>query len=454
MPDSGEGDFARSTGPVAPVLGRLIRSRLHPWLPQLVVAVFAGFLAYLAFTPVRHAEFNVAAGVLWKLWWPGLALLVLVAGPIWCAVCPGGAAADLAEKSRARRGARRHAPPRWLRRWGPAVGTATVVAAGIGFLAFGLESSAMWAGVFLLGIPAVAFAFSLRGSGRPFCRYVCPVGTMVRTYSSLSLLGLRPGEKDRLSPGICPAGEAPTRLAPFSRCYLCGACTKEAGGPVPSFALPRRYWRGRMSVWDARVVAILLGLAVADLVRMTPLHPAYVRRLYPILGSFEAATALGALAVTAVVAGGVLLAARSMAGRTGAAAGAGTSLARTLTPLAFGTFVVLGLQHIWGTGGAVVRAVLLEVGALTGFGHLPPSTTYTVVPVLKVLQFAILGAAVVLAARSARASAAVALNGPGRNAPAPGTRGAGGSGAVLMFAPAAITVVLASLIALPMSSAC
>ncbi|MFA5787575.1 MAG: hypothetical protein WDA71_11460, partial [Actinomycetota bacterium] len=168
----------------------------------------------------------------------------------------------------------------------------------------------------------------------------------------------------------------------------------------------------------------------------------------------------------------VLLAARSVAGRTGAAAGAGTSLARTLTPLAFGTFVVLGLQHIWGTGGAVVRAVLLEVGALTGFGHLPPSITYAVVPVLKVLQFAILGAAVVLAARSARASVALAATGTGGDTPALVARGSGGAGtaspgphpsggsargrgtAVAMFTPAAITLLLASLLALPMSSAC
>ena len=71
---------------------------------------------------------------------------------------------------------------------------------------------------------------------RPFCRTICPLGTIMGTFNSFSLLKLKFNHNKCSHCGLCaldcPMGLDPTTQYGSSECILCMNCTKEFCGAI------------------------------------------------------------------------------------------------------------------------------------------------------------------------------------------------------------------------------
>jgi hypothetical protein len=77
-------------------------------------------------------------------------------------------------------------------------------------------------------------------------------------------------------------------------------------------------------------------------------------------------------------------------------------IAAGLVPVSLATQLTLSLQHLAGSGWPTLQGLLIELLPLPWDGHLPPSDAYTVIPALKVAQFAVFAVAGAIAWRQTR----------------------------------------------------
>lgn len=105
------------------VLRRLVRCGRFPYLPQglILIAVFLLIWNGWGIGMDRDASFlsvlrktNSTTLLVWGLWWPSMILLAILAGRIWCTVCPMEFVNNLAHRSARRLGLPGLGMPRWL----------------------------------------------------------------------------------------------------------------------------------------------------------------------------------------------------------------------------------------------------------------------------------------------------------------------------------------------------
>lgn len=370
---------------------RLLRWRLYPRLLHWVLYFTLAILIYFAFAPGQRGEGNLATEVVWRLWWPLLPFVLLLAGRIWCGVCPFGGAADAAGGL----AGKRPAPPSIFRKTGPWLGAAAVFAFGIAFLALGLEANSGATGIILVAMTLLAAGLSLIYRGRTFCRYLCPVGMITRVYSFFSWS--RPqGSSDRRAVKSCPVGLSTVSLRQPSQCHLCGSCTEAhtPGGITTRFtpAGIRKPQAREFGHAEATLSLLLLGLMAADSVRMTSLFARYQQAALPVFSyNYRLTVVAGVTTLTSVVLAVQLLISRLGVERHGASP-AFARASFTLLPLTMGVFLSLALQHLWSGALPSLQTVLVESRLIDWSGHMPPTNVYFTSLPLKAIQFTMLGA--------------------------------------------------------------
>ncbi|MFA5809560.1 MAG: 4Fe-4S binding protein [Thermoleophilia bacterium] len=379
---------------------RLLRWRLYPGLFHWPLYITLAILIYFAFAPGQRGEGNLATEVVWRLWWPLLPFVLLLADRIWCGVCPFGGAADAA----GRLAGKRPAPPLFFRKAGPWMGTASVFAFGIAFLALGLEADSGSTGIILIAMTLLAVGLSLTYRGRTFCRYLCPVGMITRVYSFFSWS--RPeGSGDRRAVKSCPVGLSTVSLRQPSQCHLCGACTEaRAPGGINTRFTPtgvRKPQAREFGRAEAILSLLLLGLMAADSVRMTSLFARYQQAALPVFGyNYRLAVVAGVTALTSFVLAAQLLISRFGVERHGGPL-AFIRSSFTLLPLTLGVFLSLALQHLWSGALPSLQTVLVESRLIDWSGHMPPVNVYFTSLPLKAIQFTMLGAGLFLSLKVA-----------------------------------------------------
>ena len=81
-----------------PLLRHLMTSRWYPGIlawPTLIVFIF---ITYQLVVGPAKAHDNLGTALTWILWWPVLPIIFLLAGRLWCAICPFGTINDLVQK--------------------------------------------------------------------------------------------------------------------------------------------------------------------------------------------------------------------------------------------------------------------------------------------------------------------------------------------------------------------
>ena len=303
-----------------------------PWLPlglQILMLLAMGGLAWLGGTtpvPVRGKEIlilqktNLTTLAVWGLWWPGMILGALVAGRLWCAVCPMELMNRVGHALGRRLGSARMKLGAFLR-------------AGWVILFLYLVMQLLVAGLALHRMPpytawmlATMSGLAL-GSGllireeRSFCKGFCPAQALLSVYGRFTPLQLDKVDastcevcttRECIQPGLREAFDArscPSSLRPFDRtasdgCVLClqcvKVCPKENMGwgltqsKSPSLPLLKPYEAGFVMVAAGFVAHELLG-EIAGLETLFHAVPKWLNHFAPTVGFgwFEALWFLG-----------------------------------------------------------------------------------------------------------------------------------------------------------------
>jgi ferredoxin len=320
-----------------------------------VAFVFAALVALCLAVPARRAG-RLANAAVWGLWEPGLVVVFLAVGRVWCGVCPIASAGALA--ARVKTFAR--APAAWMKK-----GRVVLAVAALAFIfwverVFHMLERPRATGVLLAALAVLAVGFSVVWARATWCRYVCPLGALGSAFAVAAPLEVRAAQ------GICttqctthdcykacPVFHHPMYTNESHVCTLCLRCVRVCpNGSAGLFARAPFQSLWRLPSLDPTLSALALALALVALVVLASLDPFWAR--HPT--AFTAAIAVAAAA-------GVLL-----GGRLGALAG-GDEPSAAPGPRAIAGIAILAWGPLMAYQLANVR-FLGDVGLTVGEGRI------------------------------------------------------------------------------------
>ncbi|MEK6717163.1 MAG: 4Fe-4S binding protein, partial [candidate division NC10 bacterium] len=354
-----------------PGLRRFLLWRGFPLLLQLPAVFLFIILIVLGLVVPSSRGGNFASSFTWSVWWPGLALLTLLGGRIWCLACPPAAIGDWVQRLV---GLRLRLPRVLQNAWLQILAFLAITWA---FTYWDIAMSARGTALFLLGFTLVAILTALVFERRTFCRYLCPISGMLGFFGMLSPWQLRARDqraehrtKDvhpsqwRSEP--CPLLEQPYQMDRNVHCHYCLACARWPRGA--GFRLDLT-WSGRTLVSstvrrpdEAAVILALYGVSLFQILVMFGFADGWIQSLPRYTLAF--------LATGVLFPGGAYALISRLAGRKPNPDDGGRwwvpDLAYALVPLVWAMFLAHNLDHFVQQGGGVgesLRALLTGVPA-------------------------------------------------------------------------------------------
>lgn len=229
-----------------PFIGQWLQKMTsHAWpLLSLRIIIAAIFLLIIAagLSGSQIPQRNIATLFTWNIWWTGVIISIFFVGSAWCAICPWNALANWLVHRRLWRRAPEHSSlnlrvPHIIRNIWPAlflfVGL-TWLELGVGITTNPYATALM--ALLMVVLATLSLALFQRNA---FCRYFCPVGRTIGSYSQLAPIELRPintrtcadcktldcyhGNED-IEP--CPTWLVMGRMQQNSYCTSCGNCSQ------------------------------------------------------------------------------------------------------------------------------------------------------------------------------------------------------------------------------------
>jgi len=235
-------------------VSRLTASRAYPRAARIVTLAALGLLIAGGIAAPHVSErmagtlrnTNLAALIVWSLWWPLVIITAAVLGRIWCQICP----MELVNSLVSPFGLRKKAPRFFTSGWGIAVFYSLAL---LGFVrTFSANRYPERMAMFFLFLLASALVAGLIFERRAFCDHLCPVGRILGLYACCAVLEWRvrvPNTCEACQGKDCAAGSdpgqtsgCPSRLYPASLkdnrdCLTCTQCRKVCPGDNLRFSL-------------------------------------------------------------------------------------------------------------------------------------------------------------------------------------------------------------------------
>jgi len=236
---------------------------------------FAGIIISGLFGP-QDSQRNVALFLAWGIWWTGVVLSWFFVGKLWCGFCPFPGLGRMLQKLGV--GSRRPVPG-WLRKHGS---TLSLILLGCIIWAeaiTGMRTSPFATALLLLSILAGATVFGALFQGQAWCRFLCPMGKIIGSAATISLLEFRPDAMRcrKCTTFACRKGKdgklgCPVYLGAFNvrdsvDCLVCGRCVATCDQDSPRLNLRNPFSemllnRGR-SLAYRYIIPFLLGSQLA-----------------------------------------------------------------------------------------------------------------------------------------------------------------------------------------------
>lgn len=240
---------------------------------QVPVLLFFLLIIGAGLFDVQKGDRNIATILMWTIWWAAIIFTFVLAGRVWCMMCPFGAAQDWIGRLVS---LNKDFPKRMRNIYLPSL------------IFFGLtwwdgysgivNKPALTAGL-LIAFFLVASAMALVFKGRAFCRYVCPIGGLIGIYSMFSPLELRNKcmevcRDHRVKECIkgtdhshgCPMFVTPMTLDRNNYCNFCSECIKSCSQKnivVRFRSFAQDLWVSNRGYLDEALLAmVLVGITV------------------------------------------------------------------------------------------------------------------------------------------------------------------------------------------------
>jgi 4Fe-4S binding domain len=270
------------------ILGRLASSRFYPLASQVGTLVAFGLLIAgglaAPHVPAKMTGIlrntNLAALIVWSLWWPLVILSTALMGRIWCQVCP----MELVNSVFSRVGLKRRVPRFLASGWGVALYYSLAL---LGFIrTFWAHRYPERMSAFFLFLLASALVAGLIFEKRAFCNFLCPVGRLLGLYACCAPLEWRVRDAEtceacrskdcvaahysyRLSGRSCTSNLYPASIRDNRDCLICTQCRKVC--PRDNLRLSLRkpladFFGGlRLSSLELFLLLLISGLVIWEL---------------------------------------------------------------------------------------------------------------------------------------------------------------------------------------------
>ncbi len=363
-----------------PRVARLLRNRKFQFLLILPNQIVFWTVIFVGILGTAVPGLNFGAAITWYVWFCLVFVMMVVVGRAWCAMCPFGGFAEWIQRralwQRAQRAlglGRKFPAP--LARLGfilPVVSFLVLTWIEEFFNIAGPGNPADTS-FMVIGIVASALLFFLVFERRTFCRYVCPLTSLIGTVGSMgSVAGFRTKDrevclscatKDCMRGGAegygCPWYTWPGSADSNLYCGLCSECYKACPEqnvglflqkPLTSVVAPKR--RRADVAW---AIALLWGLVLYQQINATTAYARVDTWLNTHLGVPhypDPVAYLGLIGVLALATAGVakviavLLARRDVDfARPGSFADRGSRFRAFFVPIAYGLIPVMGADY-------------------------------------------------------------------------------------------------------------
>ena len=227
------------------VFGGLAASRSYPLIAQVFTLVAFGLLIAGGLAAPHVSEkmtgtlrnTNLAALIVWSLWWPLVIISASLLGRVWCQVCP----MELINSLFSRIGLKRKVPRFFTSGWGVALYYSLAL---LGFIrTFWANRFPERMAAFFLFLFASALVMGVVFEKRAFCNYLCPVGKLLGLYACCAPLEWRVRDakvcedcrsKDcvafrnayHLTARSCTSNLYPASIKDNRNCLVCTQCRK------------------------------------------------------------------------------------------------------------------------------------------------------------------------------------------------------------------------------------
>ena len=257
----------------SPIIKQIFQaSYIQPFV-QFVLLIFLFILIFLAFFDIQDSAKNLSVIIIWTIWWAGIIFAFVLAGRLWCFMCPVGAVSEWVS---------RIFQP--LRAFPASLQNMWIANTLFVFLTWldiqiGVVRNPLVTGLLLTAVIIAAAITGLVYQRRTFCRYLCPIGGLIGIYSLFSPIELRSkdleicrlhkrkdcylGNKNGLG---CPMFELVPKIDNNKACNFCGECIKSC--PKDNISIRVRSffkdaWETKKKSLDDTVfIVVLVGLAI------------------------------------------------------------------------------------------------------------------------------------------------------------------------------------------------
>ena len=144
--------------------------------------------------------------------WPAVMLVYPFLGRIWCSICPFMAVGNLAQETVTRFGIKLKKWPKWASSIGPAFAFGLFFVILVWEELWNLPQNGALSAWLLLLITSGAVFNSVQFENRMWCRYLCPIGAMCRTFGTISMVEVRSWKAncEGCTNPVCVKGNSPT----------------------------------------------------------------------------------------------------------------------------------------------------------------------------------------------------------------------------------------------------
>jgi len=228
-----------------PWLASFFRKRIYfALLRSFSDVVFTILIFWGLFGP--QDRYNPVLFISWGIWWTSIVLSWFFVGRMWCAFCPFPGIGRILQHFSL---SLKKRPPRLLDRYCTYIATLFFAFIIWAEAVFHLKYSPLGTSLLLLSILTGATFFALIYKGQAWCRYFCPMGKIIGSAATMSLLEFRPDlEKCRgCKTFACKRGKdalhgCPVYLGAFNvrnnlLCLDCGHCLILCENNSPAFYL-------------------------------------------------------------------------------------------------------------------------------------------------------------------------------------------------------------------------